>query len=174
VRTLSLNMREAHEAETSDVVEIALFVFEHPDLAAPVRLSTDPTERLSEDEEVYGTRSTWNGADPANEPYLFVVMEAEMPGDQAEAPAAARLVLSSLDRRVIDALRSVTVSATAHLAIVTDRTPDLVELEFRDMLLVVADYDDNVIELTLSRQAIEDEPFPAPRMTKRRFPGLFR
>ena len=73
MRRVSLNARRAFDAELSDQVEVALFRFEHSALAAPVLLSTDPTVRLGTDPLTYGTRSAWMGADPASEPYLFVL-----------------------------------------------------------------------------------------------------
>ncbi len=163
----------ARMAPSSAEVEVALLVFEHADLAEPVRISTDPTERLSADPLMYGTRSDWMGADPATEPYLFVLASAEIPGDQEDAPAAATVVLENVDNDIAKVLRSVTDRATVHMAVVHSSTPDLIEAEFRDMRLISADGDAADITLTISREPIEDEGFPADRMTRDRFPGLF-
>ncbi len=56
MRRVSLNARTAFDAATTAEVEIAQIMIEHPALDAPVRLSTDPTERISTDPLMYGTR----------------------------------------------------------------------------------------------------------------------
>lgn len=68
MRRISLNARLAHESEASAEIEVALFTIEHPLLPAPIRLSTDNTERLTDDPPTYGTRSTWRGANPVTDP----------------------------------------------------------------------------------------------------------
>ena len=49
MRRVSLNARLAREAGSTAAIEAALFEITHPDLEAPIRLSTDNTERLSDD-----------------------------------------------------------------------------------------------------------------------------
>lgn len=163
----------ARMAPSTDKVEVALLTIEHASMAAPVRLSTDPTERLSVDPIMYGTRSDWMGADPENEPYLFVLASAEVPGDQEDTPAAASIVLENVDNRIAEQLRSVTSRATVHMATVYSHSPDLIDTEWRDMRLISADGDASEVTLTISREPIEEESFPCDRMTRDRFPGLF-
>ncbi|TDE40922.1 hypothetical protein [Antarcticimicrobium sediminis] len=163
----------ARMAPNTDKVEVALLMIEHEALATPVRLSTDPTERLSTDPLMYGTRSSWMGADPLSEPFLFVLASAEIPGDQEDAPAAATLVLENVDNDIAALLRSVTSRATVHMAVVFSDSPDLIEAEFRDMRLIAAEGDASEISLSISREPIEDESCPSDRMTRDRFPGLF-
>ncbi|EPX82105.1 hypothetical protein Salmuc_02473 [Salipiger mucosus DSM 16094] len=169
-----MNARTAHDAPISDELEIALFQVEHPDLAEPVRLSTDPTQRISTDPLRYGTRSSWNGVDPTAEPYWFVLVSAELPGDQEDAPAAASLVLENVSNDIAATLRSVTTRATVHMAVVLAGSPDLVEAEYRGLVMVGAEGDAGEVVISITRQPIEEEPFPMMRMTKDRFPGLHR
>ncbi|QEW21229.1 hypothetical protein LA6_003437 [Marinibacterium anthonyi] len=174
MRLVSLNARTAFDAATTDEVEIALISIEHPALAAPVRLSTDPTERISADPLIYGTRSTWLDANPATEPYLFVLASAEIPGDEEDVPAAATLVLENVDKDMAAVLRSFTDRPTVHMAIVVASSPDLVEVEFRGLKIVDANGDAGQNTITISRAPIEEETVPMDRFTKDRFPGLFR
>ncbi len=44
---IPLTVRRAMYAEHSEECEVALVTITHPDLDAPVRVSSDPTERLS-------------------------------------------------------------------------------------------------------------------------------
>ncbi|WPY94672.1 hypothetical protein T8T21_00670 [Limimaricola variabilis] len=175
MRRVSLNARTAFAASTTAEVEVALIMIEHPSLAAPVRLSTDPTERIAtEPELMYGTRSAWMGSDPLTEPFLFVLASAEVPGDLEDAPAAARIVFDNVSSDQAAVLRSFTDLATVHLAVVLASSPDLVEVEYRGMQLVSAEGNAGEISIEISRAPIEEEAVPMDRFTKDRFPGLYR
>ena len=171
---MSLNARLAHDGDRSDEVYVVLIEISHPRLAEPIRLSTDNTERLSEEPLYYGTRSTWRGADPASEPYLWVVASALVPSDVEDAPAAATIILENLGSGTVELLRSFTDPATVHMAVVLAGTPSLIEAEFTDLRLVSHDISAGEIALRISREEIELEPFPAVRMTRDRFPGVHR
>ncbi|EFO33895.1 conserved hypothetical protein [Roseibium sp. TrichSKD4] len=174
MRRVSLNQRLSLEDASSDEVEVALFVFEHSELEEPVRLSSDPTERLWSDPLAYGTRSTFNDSNPSSEPFHFVLVSTDLPSDLEEAPAEATLVLENVTRGIADVLQSITTRATAHMAIVLASSPDVIEAEYRDLRLVRAEGDASEITLSISRESIEEEAFPSARMTKQRFPGLHR
>lgn len=172
MRLVSLNARLAMEAETSAEIEAVLFCIEHPELPAPVRLSTDNTERLSEEPLIYGTRSTWRGADPETEPYLFLLASALLPSDLEDAPASAQIVLENLESEMVALLRSFLSPPTVHMAVVLASSPDLVEAEWSGLQLLGAEIDAGTITLSLSREEIEGEYWPTGRMTRDRFPGL--
>lgn len=172
MRRISLNARLAHEAPASADPEVALFVIEHPELPVPIRLSTDNTERLSTDPVTYGTRSTWRGANPITDPYLWVIASTVLPGDSDETPAAATLILENLDSEMVELVRSFTDPATIHVAVVLASTPDLIEAEWSELMLMSSDINAGEITLSISRDEIELEPFPSGRMTRNRFPGL--
>lgn len=173
MRSVSLNIRDAHDAGTSAAVEVALIIIEHPELEAAIRLSTDPTERLSADPLIYGTRSRWMGTDPATQPFQFILASADLPSDLEDAPAATTLVLQNLDARIAELLRSFTDRPTVHMAIVLSDTPDVIEAEFRDMVLMGSGGNVAEIRIDIGRAPIEDEMVPMGRFTKDRFPGLF-
>lgn len=173
MRRVSLNARLAQESPNSAEIAAVLFEITHDDLEAPIRLSTDNTERLSDDPLIYGTRSSWRGADPLTEPYLWVVASALLPSDQEDAPAAARIELDNLDSRMVEILTGfVTPPAVMRMAVVMAATPDLVEAEWSGLELLSADIDAGTIVLSVSREEIEAEYFPTGRMSRRRFPGL--
>lgn len=170
-RRLSLNARMAGDAPASADIEVVLMRIDHPLLAAPIRLSTDPTERLSTDPLIYGTRSTWGGANPVSEPYLWILASAVLPGDE-DAPAQAQIVVENLDSAMVELLLSFTDPASVAMAVVMADAPDLVEEEWQGLLITAADIDAGEILLSVGRDEIELEPFPAGRMTRMRFPGL--
>jgi len=172
MRRLSLNARLAMEAEATGEIEVILLVFDHPELPAPIRLSTDNTERLSEDPLMYGTRSSWRGANPITDPYLFVIASAVLPSDLEDTPAAAQIVLENLDSEMVGLLQSFITPATVHLAVVLASSPDLVEAEYADLQLISHAIDAGSISLSISRDEIEAEYWPTGRMSRERFPGL--
>lgn len=174
MREVSLNARMAHEQANSGDVEVMLITVEHDALSAPVRLSTDPTERISIEPLRYGTRSTWLDADPATDPYYFVLVSATLPSDQEDAPTAFSLTLANVDNDIAKLLRSFTTPAIVHMAIVLAASPDLVEREARSLHLTLAEGDVETVELTITRAEIEGETVPMDRFTRQRFPALFR
>lgn len=172
MRRLSLTARTTQDAAASDEVEVILVRISHPDLDAPIRLSTDPTERLCVDPLTYGTRSSW--PDSSANPYLFVLASALLPDDQEDAPQAAQLVLEVVDREMATPLRSTTERATVDIAVVLASSPDLVEMEFRGLRLVGVEGDAAELRLSISREPLTSEPWPSRRMTHAAFPGLHR
>jgi hypothetical protein len=172
MRRLSLNARLARDAEASAEIEVALFIIEHPELEEPIRLSTDNTERLSDDPYTMGTRSTWRGSDPLTQPFLWVIASAVLPGEAEDAPATATLVLDNLSSEMVELLRSFTEPATIHIAGVLASSPDDIEVEQLDLQIVSAEVNAGEITLQISREDMDLEPFPPGRMTRMHFPGL--
>jgi len=171
MRSVSLNARLAADAQGSAEIEVVLFRITHPDLGAPIRLSTDPTERLSIDPLRYGTRSSWLTEDGS--PYLFVLVSALVPDDKADAPATARLSFANVDNSIAALLRGFTTPAVVDMAVVLAASPDLVEFEQRGLDLVSAEGADDLVTLSLSRDRLTAEPWPSGKMTRSRFPGLW-
>lgn len=174
MRRISLNARLMQDASATDEIYVALFYIEHELLDEPIRLSTDNTERLSDDPLTYGTRSTWMGTNPAIDPFLFVLVSAVVPSDLEDAPASGTFVLENVDNDIAKLMRSFTSLATIHMAVVLASSPNLIEAEFRDMKITSADIDAGEVTIEFSREDIEEEKYPSGRMTKDRFPGLHR
>lgn len=172
MRRLSLNARLAPDADASSEIHVVLLRITHPSLAAPIRLSTDNTERISTEPLAYGTRSRWGGADPEQDPHLWIVASTLLPSDLEDAPAAATIILENLDSRMVELLRSFTDAATLDMAVVLASSPDLVEAEWTGLQLITSEISAGEISLQFSREEIELEPFPVGRMTRDRFPGL--
>jgi hypothetical protein len=174
-RLLSLNARMAYEqGVSSDEVEVVLIRFRSPDLSQTIRVSTDPTERLSIDPIEYGTRSTWLGSNPSTQPFKFVLAAAQLPDDSEDgAEGTTRLVFDLVDPSLIELLRSFSGRAPEDLAVVLASTPDLIEFELRDMLMIGAESENGQLVMTITANPVAEELFPAPRMTRSRFPGLF-
>jgi hypothetical protein len=172
-RRLSITGRRHDADPQSDEVAVVLMHISHPDFATPYRFSSDPTERLSIEPLLYGTRSRWRDSDPASAPFLFAAMSFQLPGDQDGAPAETRMTLHLYDAETVEVLRSVSTPARVDMAVVMASSPDLPEYEHLGHLLYSAGYDD-VVTLTSSREMIEEEGVSKDRYDKDRFPGLHR
>ncbi|MBP0483936.1 hypothetical protein [Sagittula salina] len=177
-RRLSLPGRRHFDGLDTASVPLVLMEITHPEMNAPLRLSTDMTERLSTDPLRYGTRCGWRGADLVEEPWLFVGVDVEWPGEIEDTMPEARLTLSLVQSSILDLLRSILTPATCHMALMLSghlgAGPEEVYL---DLELRSAEADLSAggrVELVLSHVPIDIEMFPSPRMTQRAFPGLYR
>ena len=164
---LSLSLRETLYAERSDEVAIALVTITHPDLDAPVLLSTDPTQRITIDPLVYGTISR-------EEIYYFVLMSVAIPDEMRGAAPRSQLILENVTSDMAKVVRSFTTPADVRIEIVTATTPDQVERTFIGMRIVKASIDTSQVTLDITREPFTNEPWPSQRMTKQRFPGLHK
>ncbi len=174
MRKISLNARLAHDAVGSDETEVTLMQIIHPDTSQIVRISTDPTERLSLEPLRYCTRSNWLGANPKDDEqaFLFVLVSVLIPDDQDTAPPAARFVIEGVDNELAQLLRSIDKRAVVSMATVLADTPSVIEQEWLNFELVMAEGQGEAITLTVSRAPLTEEPWPSARMTRERFPGL--
>ncbi|WMT85559.1 hypothetical protein NO932_11535 [Pelagibacterium sp. 26DY04] len=173
-RIISLNARLAHDAVASSEVEVVLIQFTHPETEQIVRLSTDPTERISYAPLAYGTRSNWLGADPNDDEqaFRFVLISVQLPDDEEAAPPAAQFVLDAVDASMAEVLLSTTQRAEVSIAVVLASSPNVVEQEWHGFKLINVEGDGGQITLSITRDPVTAEPWPAGRMTRERFPGL--
>lgn len=166
-RLVSLNARAAANAAYSDQLPVMLVEIRHPTLPEPVRLSTDPTVRVSTDPLVYGTFRGGNL-------YSFVLVSAVWPDDQQASPAKTTLVFENVDKDMVAPLRAIIDPVTVDLTVVLAGTPETAEAQFLKMRGIRGSWDASQVSLDISREPLTSEPMPAGRMTKARFPGLFR
>ena len=164
---ISLTMRRAFNAERTDETAVALVTITHDDLDAPLRLSSDPTQRIASDPLTYGTVS--NG-----ETFAFILMSAIVPDESRQSPPKSQLVLENVASDMVALIRSFTTPAQARIDIVAASAPDFIERSFVGMDVRHASYDDARVTIDLSREAFTSEPWPSQHMTKSRFPGLHK
>ncbi len=177
MRILSLNNRRAIDATSSDEVEVALIRITHPSITEPVRLSTDDTSIFSYEPLIYCTYSTWLApiGTTAPVPYLFGLVSTALPDDQEDQAQSAKLVLEVVDQDMAKVCRSINDrDARADIAVVHASAPNALMAEYIGLPITMAEGDNATITLTLSRQSMADEPFPAGRMTRAAFPGVNR
>ena len=114
--TLSGPGRVAAEAVHTDVITFVLIEITSAALSSPVRISTAALERLTDDPRTYGARSTWRGADPATEPFIFVGLSYQWPGNFEGQPGETRLIVDAGVPGLIDAFRTIHEPPTMHMA----------------------------------------------------------
>jgi uncharacterized protein DUF1833 len=165
-RTVSLNMRQAMNAATTDEVPVILTTISHPTLATPIRFSTDNTTRIITTPLTYATISR-------GQSFIFVPMSVILPDDKHEAPPQARLVVDNINREMIRTVRSTSLPAVVQMEMVMSGTPNSVEIDFPDMDLVACDYDQFQMTLTLEINSLQNEPIPAGTFNPSGFPALF-
>ncbi len=165
-RVISLNARAELQAGRSSAVPILLVTITHPSLTAPIRLSTDPTERFSVEPLVYGTRSGGNQ-------YLFVLLSAILPDDMPNTSPQTTLALANIDSGLSASLRSITSPCWVDLTVVLASAPDDILEQYTGLRGRRGSSNAAQVSLEISREPFTSEPCPAGRMTKQRFPTLF-
>ncbi|WP_430914066.1 DUF1833 family protein [Methylobacterium sp. sgz302541] len=165
-RTIPVTTRAVLQAAQADEAAALLVIITHETLDEPVRLSSDPTVRISSEPYVLGTRHQ-------GLVYPFVLMSAVLPDDQERSPPKTTLAFENVDADMAKVLRSITSPAEVEMRIVLASTPDQIEARFTRLRATKGSYDANQVSLDISREPFTSEPMPAGRMTADRFPGLF-
>lgn len=171
MRNLSLSFRQAHNAEASEVVDIFLVTIEHDELEAinggqPLRLSSDPTARLSDNPLAYGTVSR-------GQQYDFLPFQWVAPEEGDEAPSEIQFRILNFDVNMIQLLRSTSTPASVTVEVITSAALNDVEISYPSFDLTGASYDNDAIVLSLAIDSLVTEDVPAESFTPSTFPGLF-
>lgn len=161
---IPLSARRTMFEERTPELEVLLVTITHPDLDEPIRLSSDPTERLSTDPLVYGTTS--NALE-----YLFVLMGAVLPDDRKGSPPKTSLTFDNIDSTYVELARSFTSPAYVDLKVVFASAPDLVTQHYAGLRMTRVSFDESSLTFDVSRELFLSEPFGAPQ-SKQFFPGL--
>lgn len=168
--SVSLNFRQAAYAQETGRVLIILMTLDHDSLSEPIRLSSDPTQRLTEyttdSEVVYGTVSRGDN-------YIFFPMRIKLPDDTDDGPGEMTLEIDNVHRQYTQTIRSIFTPVTVKTEIILDDTPDVVEAQWPEFLMTNIKYNDTIISATLKLEILENEPFPAGTFSPSYFPGLF-
>lgn len=165
-RTISTTMRGALNASESGDVVAVLLTITHPDLPAPIYLSSDPTIAISTVPVIYGTLSRGNN-------HIFVPMSITLPDDKDDTLSQAKLAISNVEREMIVAVRTTSTPAQVAVELVRAASPNTVEIDYPVMDLVSAEADASTITLTLSMDSMLAEPYPADTLSPAGFPSLF-
>ncbi|MBU2960486.1 DUF1833 domain-containing protein [Citreicella sp. C3M06] len=168
-RNLSHAVRAAQDATTSDVVQIVLLRITHPDLSEPLRLTLTPHELVSEEPEIFGVYSDWEGTEQL---YTAVQAGAEMPGDDEGDIPEARVSLQNTPE-LMDAIQSFTSpKPVVDCVVVSSADTNNVEGEWLGLRIVETPFDSSTVEIRANLAHIMEEPAVQHVMTPARAPGL--
>lgn len=165
-RNLSPGFLAGLYSQESDEVVICLLTVTHEDLEAPIYLSSDATERLSDDPLIYGTVSRGNE-------YLYLPFEFTLPDDKSDSPPRVQLSMDNTDRSLVALLRSISTPADIMVELILASDLNFVEVRFPALQLSDVTIEDGRISATLVADALINEPHPAQQFTPGSFPGLF-
>lgn len=167
MRTVSLTLRAAGNAEQTGEIPVYLLTVTHASLATPLRLSSDPTERQSVDPLLYGTTSR-------GEFYAFLPMSLTLPDDSPDTPPAIRVTIDNVARTLIPLLRSISTPAQVTVEMVLASAPDDVEATWPEFDLFNVGYDDAIsVTADLGIPSFATEPYPAGTYSPAYFRGLY-
>lgn len=168
--TTSLNFREAAFSPETGRVLIALITLSHIDLADDIRISTDPTQELTEfttdTEKVYGTIS--NG-----KTYFFLPVRIKLPDETDEGPGEMQLEIDNIHRAYMETIRSVQTPVICRVDLVLDNALDTIEGSWPEFKLTNITYNATTITGTLRLETLETEPYPSGSFVPSYFRGLF-
>lgn len=104
--------------------------------------------------------------------YQAFPFEIELPGQDPDTPASARLRIDNVDKRIVEAVRSITTPPQITIEVVLASQPDTVEIGYSNLTLRSVEYDVNSVRGELTFESIFSEPVTLT-ITPNRFPGLF-
>ena len=170
--TVSVNFRRAAYDPETGRFPIALITIDHDDLTTPIRISTDPTQRLTGEgyttdaDVVYGTISR-------GKTFIFCPVRLKLPDDTPEGPGEMQIEIDNVHQQYTETIREIHSPPTFNVELVLDDDPDTVEAQWPEYELRHVQYNESTITGTLKMESFTAEPFPAGSFTPAQFPGLF-
>lgn len=154
-------------AQDTEEVFIVLVTLSSDELDEPVRICSDPHDLLPDlGEDVYGLVS--NG-----DTYVFLPFDIWLPRDDKTGTVSAKISVENVDRRIIEAARTVTKPISVKMQCILGSDLDQVELSFDNFQLSNVKYDVMTVDGDLTLNYWGLEPFPSNTFTPSNFPGLF-
>jgi len=154
MRTLSNTALAAMNAQQSGEVWLVLLTISNPGIE---------TIRVVNNNEAIVSRGNT---------YLAFPFEIELPGQDPDSPSSARLRIDNIDKRIVEAVRSISTPPIITIEVVLASQPDTVEIGYTDLTLRAVEYDVNSVRGELTFESIFSEPVTLT-ITPNRFPGMF-
>jgi hypothetical protein len=158
-QSVSFNFRKALFAGRTDETTIILITLDHPDLASPLRVTSDGVDTVSRGDTFI--------------PFPFSLT---LPSDAEDAPPRASLLISNVTGQVAAAIRQANPDPppTVLMELVLASDPDTVEIAAPNFDLLSASYGATSVRGELGTESFAGEPFPARRVTPATHQGAFR
>lgn len=167
-RAFSLTTVRALMEEQSGDWIVMLLTLNHDDLSEPIRVSSDPTQRVGEVDGriVYGTVSR-------SATFTYYPVTMALPSDEEGSPPSTTLEILA-DKEVLAKVRALTSPPSVHMELVMGSAPDVVEMSQPDFALIRVSYDMNTITGEITVDFLANEPLPAGRYRPGSHPGAFK
>jgi len=156
VRPLSAVTRRAIFSQETGEVFVILLSIRHADLTETIRVCSDSRNLESR-----------------GETYLACPFRAALPSEQEGELARVRLMIDNVERRIVEAVRTISSAPSVTLEVVLASHPDVVEAGPFEFALRDVSYDELTVEGELSFENVLNEPYPEGIFSPADFPGIF-
>lgn len=165
-RSVSANLRAAmSDQETAEIVVILLTV-QHPAFGEDQFFSSDTADLLDYEKQLRGTISR-------GKKYSFLPMSVSLPEEGDDATQVISITLDNVAQDLTPLLKSITIPATVMVELVLASNPNFVEIQFPNFEMSSANVVAESVVISLTIDAMEQEPFPADNFTPATFGGLW-
>ena len=156
-RNVSSTFLSSVNAADADEVFLVLLTIDHADLSSPIRVTSDSVDTVS------------NGNTFQTFPF-----QIRLPTDDDDSRGAlASVTIDAVDRRVVEAARTISGVPKVTIEVVLASDPDTIEISWPDFNLANHRADSDTISGELVLELLDQEPFPSGRFDPVGFPGLF-
>lgn len=155
-RTLSSPAVSAVMRQHTDEAFLMLVTFEHVPTAEIFRCVLN-TENIVSNGNVF--TATW--------------FDIQLPEISNRSPQGCQVSIDNVDMRLVGLLRNITQPLQVMIQVVLASQPDVVEMEFTDLVLRDATWDSSKITGRLVSEDPLNQAFPAHQYDPRSFQGLF-
>ncbi len=156
-RQLSATARRAIFASQTGEVFVGLLTLSHPMMHEPIRVCSDSVDTTS-----------------GGHVYQAFPFQITMPAEREDGLPRVQLRICNVDRRVVEAARSVYGEPmSVEFSVVLASSPDVIECGPFAFALEDIGYDALTVEGSLAYEDFLNEAFPEGSMDPNQFPGLF-
>jgi hypothetical protein len=154
--TVSTDLKTKAFAQETDDALIILLTITHDDLPAAIRVCSN-----SEDIESNG------------EDYLACPFDLKLLVNDPQQLPKATLSIQNVDRRIVEAIRSIGTAPEVEVSIIKASDPDTVEMSLPNFSLLSVTYDALTVQGDLFLENMASEPYPAGSFSPSEFRGGF-
>lgn len=155
-RTLSSAFLQAVLANNTDEAFLLLITISHPSIDPAIRVCANAANIISRG---------WT--------FVGLPVEAELPGDEDDAPPVAVIKIDNISQDIVKKARSIRTKPEVTLEIVMESNPDFVEVSLPTFQLTKVDYDIFWVTGQLEVDDLASEPFPYAIFSPAKFRALF-
>lgn len=155
-RTLSSTARVATFAAETGEIFLLLLTIDAPGLPEPIRVCSAGGSITSRGNE-----------------YVHFPFRLTLSAEDGDAPRPATLEIDNVDRRIVEAIRSVSGEMTVTADIVLASTPSTLEAGPYEFDVGDVTFDASVVRAQLIYQDLLNEPFPGHTFNPTTTPGLY-